>query len=253
MFLKAMIFVSHRRVDTAPQTQGLVAALRQHGWPVFLDVESIDPGQSIRSKIDAAIDFTAILLVLIGKSWRCDPGSSSSKLDDPYDFVRLEIEWAAQRAIPLLPILVDDAKMPKLTEVPPSLVGLLDLRAMPLRHDSYSRDSEDICDAVDSVMRKRGFGDRLGKIGRHQFLRGQQVKFATYDYNLSKEETGSVPVRAGHHQVGYVLGVKGKMVLVRFPAQRWTRTVLGKSTLMSKVDVSDFDSWIYGSNLKSVA
>jgi hypothetical protein len=53
------------------------------------------------------------LLAVIGKHWVSSADSQDRRrLDDPSDFVRIEIEAALQRNVPVIPVLVDGAAMP---------------------------------------------------------------------------------------------------------------------------------------------
>jgi hypothetical protein len=60
-----------------------------------------------------------VLLALIGLKWldARDENGTHRRLDDPDDFVRIEIVTALQRNIPVIPILLDGAKIPNLAEI----------------------------------------------------------------------------------------------------------------------------------------
>ena len=73
----------------------------------------------------AAVGSCAVLLVVIGGWWLTATGEDGRRrLDDPGDFVRLEIEAALARHVRVIPVLVDGARMPRAADLPASLEGL---------------------------------------------------------------------------------------------------------------------------------
>ena len=82
---------------------------------VFMDVDSIPPGVDFRRYIDTAVDQCDMLLAVIGRGWAGDAGTSR-RLDDPRDFVRIELEAGLKRDLPVIPILIDRPRCPS----PPS-------------------------------------------------------------------------------------------------------------------------------------
>jgi hypothetical protein len=101
----AAVFISYRRDDTGGQARALQDRLaRQYpDRPVFMDVDAIAPGVDFVEHIEHAIAGSAVLLALIGHDWLAPEGDGTRRLDDPTDFVRLEITAALQRRIPLIP------------------------------------------------------------------------------------------------------------------------------------------------------
>jgi hypothetical protein len=64
------------------------------------------------AEIEAAVGACSVLLAVIGPRWLTVEGDSGRQLDDPQDWVRLDIEAAIQRRVPIIPVLIDDARMP---------------------------------------------------------------------------------------------------------------------------------------------
>src|SRR5437762_5109992 len=109
------IFLNYRRSDTGGYAGRLADALeRRFGKnTVFQDTEAIEPGTNFVNAIDAAIARCEAVVVLIGDTWlneRNDDGTP--RLDDPHDFVRLEVASALRAGKPVLPVLVESATMP---------------------------------------------------------------------------------------------------------------------------------------------
>jgi len=74
-----------------------------------------------------------VLLALVGTDWaNLTDKQGRRRLDDPDDFVRLEIETALRRGIRVIPILIDDAEMPRSQDLPPRLVPLVNRQAITI-------------------------------------------------------------------------------------------------------------------------
>ena len=119
------IFISYRRDETAYPAGWLYDRLADHygGGQVFKDVDSIELGDDFVQVITRAVGSCDVLLALIGEQWlTITDEHGRRRLDDPDDFVRLEIEAALTRNVRVIPILVDGARMPRADELPPSLV-----------------------------------------------------------------------------------------------------------------------------------
>src|SRR5215475_5195525 len=103
------IFISYRRGDTGPIAHRLHDALGAlfGAEAVFIDVVDIDAGDDFGAVIEEKVGFCDVVLALIGKDWlsRADP-SGRRRLDDPNDWVRLEIGVALARDIRVVPLLV---------------------------------------------------------------------------------------------------------------------------------------------------
>src|SRR5262245_32492556 len=107
------IFLSYRRQDSAGVAGRIYDRLRAHFGEdaVFIDLDSIPFGADFRQHISSAVDQCGILLALIGRNWAGEAGNPR-RIDDPRDFVRIEIESALERNLPVIPILIDRAPMP---------------------------------------------------------------------------------------------------------------------------------------------
>jgi hypothetical protein len=107
---------------------------------VFKDVDNIDPGDEFVERITTAVGSCDVLLALIGPQWLTMTNKKGQRrLDDPEDYVRLEIEAALTRKIRVIPILVDEAQMPGADELPPTMAPLVRRNAVeisPLTFDT---------------------------------------------------------------------------------------------------------------------
>ncbi len=149
------IFISYRRQDSAYPAGWLYDRLADRFGPeqIFKDVDSIELGDDFVATITNAVGSCDILLALIGRQW-LDIASADGerRLDDPDDFVRLEIEAALEREVLLIPILVDGATMPRGDELPPSIAPLVRRQALELSPNRFKADTERLLDVMERTL-----------------------------------------------------------------------------------------------------
>ncbi len=85
---------------------------------VYRDLESIPPGKDFRSHISEAIHGADLLIVIVGPKWRGPKRGGSSRIKEATDPIRSELEVAMERDIPVVPVLVNGAAMPKPNDLP---------------------------------------------------------------------------------------------------------------------------------------
>jgi hypothetical protein len=132
------VFISYRRRDAHYIADRIYDWLeREFGADnVFKDVDAIPLGRDFRRFLQDAVTRCDVLLVVIGPRWLSETDAAGQRrVDDPEDWVRIEIETALQRAIPVIPLLVDGASFPRGEDLPPSLEGLVYRNGMPVRPD----------------------------------------------------------------------------------------------------------------------
>jgi uncharacterized membrane protein YhaH (DUF805 family) len=145
------IFLSYRRDDSAGAAGRLFDLLSQKldGVKVFMDVDSLEPGVDFASVIDERLSGCDYFIAVIGPDWAGIKGPDESRrLEDANDYVRLEIEAALRRNIRVVPVLVDNARMPRPDEVPASLHGLLRRNAIELPHHSFSKAAAELAGSI---------------------------------------------------------------------------------------------------------
>jgi hypothetical protein len=130
------MFISYRRSDSATVSGRIYDYLaRTFGENnVFKDVYAIPPGVNFAQYIDNHIRTCSVLLAVIGSEWaNASDQNGLRRVEDPNDFVRLEIELALKRKIPIIPVLVGGATMPSANILPPSLHNLTLQNAVVVR------------------------------------------------------------------------------------------------------------------------
>lgn len=142
-------FVSYHRADSAPYAGRLFDHLvREFGEnEVFFDVDTIAGGADFEREIQEKVQKSRFLLAVIGPRWgKLIRGSS---LIGARNWVRTEIEAALRAGIPVLPLLIPGARMPRKSELPTTLRAICSLNAIDLRdgrdfRTDYQRISETI-------------------------------------------------------------------------------------------------------------
>ena len=147
------VFLSYRREDSADVAgriyDRLAVAFGQD--QVFKDVDSIPLGVDFREHLQQVVGKCDVLLAVIGDQWLATArvGEASSRLEDPKDFVRIELESALQRGIPVIPVLVRGAAVPHEAELPSTLGTLAYRSGISVRSDpDFHRDMDRLIDGV---------------------------------------------------------------------------------------------------------
>jgi hypothetical protein len=149
------IFISYRREETAANAGRLYDHLtdrfgRDH---VFMDIDSIAIGIDFTKAVIEAVSGCNILLALIGRSWLAITDSKGSRrIENPDDWVRIEIETALQRDIRVIPVLVDGAVLPQADNLPPSLRPLVKRQTFELSHTGFRSQVMRLIEAVDEAL-----------------------------------------------------------------------------------------------------
>lgn len=145
------IFISYRRADSQGFTGRIYdrLAAKFGGRNVFMDVEAIEYGENFVHAIDEAVGNCDVLIAVIGREWlNLKNTGGLRRLDDPEDYVRLEIVTALKKGVRVIPALVDNAEMPMQNDLPNELRELSLLNAISLRNDSFDYDIQRLIDAL---------------------------------------------------------------------------------------------------------
>jgi hypothetical protein len=146
------VFISYRREDSAAYAGRLFDLLSgQFGAEnTFMDVDDIKGGDNFVTVIDRNLDVSDALLAVIGPRWLSvtEPDGGTRRLDNPRDFVRVEIARALQRGIRVIPVLVGGAALPRPADLPAELQPLCDRQAMEVRDTHFYADGKDLTDVL---------------------------------------------------------------------------------------------------------
>jgi hypothetical protein len=149
------IFISYRRTDTRADAGRLYDRLanRFSGDHVFMDIDDIQPGQKFLTVLQDTLDICHVLLVLIGPKWLdARDAGGLVRLQDDQDFVRLEVQTALQRGIPVIPILVNRAFMPTREDLPSGIDSLADHQALEISDSRFHDDVNNLIRALERIL-----------------------------------------------------------------------------------------------------
>jgi hypothetical protein len=152
------VFISYRRIDT-PHVAGRLfdrLEVRFGTGNVLMDVDSIEPGLDFAKTIEDAVGACDVLLALIGPHWvDAMDEHGRRRLEDPDDFITLEVTAALRRHIRVIPVLVDGAPPPRREDLPESLATLARRQGIRLDHASFGAGTAILMSALDRAIRAR--------------------------------------------------------------------------------------------------
>jgi hypothetical protein len=151
------VFICYRREDSAGFAgriyDRLVQGLGRDN--VFIDVDNIEPGLDFVEVLSERLGKCDALIALIGRDWISSTVKGDRRrIDDPHDFVRIEIEAALDRSVRLIPVLVDGATMPRREELPDSLQKLRHRQAIEISHNRFDSDVERLTRALSLIQQE---------------------------------------------------------------------------------------------------
>ncbi|MBL0168778.1 MAG: toll/interleukin-1 receptor domain-containing protein [Propionivibrio sp.] len=154
------LFISYRRDDQAGFAGRLADALGSAFGEdnVFRDIEDIRPGDDFVVALQKQLHGVGVMLVMIGPAWLTTSKNGVRRLDDPGDFVRLEIQAGLESGKPVIPVLVGGALMPAESDLPPALAGLARRQAVVLSDAGWRSDVERLVTSLRDLL--PGLGNR---------------------------------------------------------------------------------------------
>jgi TIR domain len=153
--VSSRIFISYRRDDASAYAGRLYDRLsaRFGDSQVFMDVDAIEPGIDFVQLIEESVDAADVLIAVIGRSWATAVDDEGHRrLDEPDDFVRLEVAAALRRKIRVIPVLVGGAAMPAADELPPDLAGLARRNGLAITDLDWRSGTDRLVETVERVL-----------------------------------------------------------------------------------------------------
>ena len=157
------IFINYRRDDSIGMAGRLHDRLAQTFGrdKLFMDVDHIPAGTDFVAHLNSQVAECDVVLVVIGPNWLgVKDDSGGRRLDNPDDFVAIEIAAALARDIRVIPVLVDGARMPKASELPDSLKPLARRQAAEVRHAHFGQDAEALVARMGEALGGGSVGSR---------------------------------------------------------------------------------------------
>jgi hypothetical protein len=151
-----MVFISYRRDDSGGHVGRLYDALSAHfgRQRLFFDIDHIAPGQDFVQVLESSLGRSSVLLVVIGKRWAGSGRIGARRIDDPGDFVRLEVARGLLRPeLRVIPVLIQGARMPAPTSLPDELKDLSRRNAIELSDLRWKEDVARLIASLETTMR----------------------------------------------------------------------------------------------------
>ncbi len=163
--MSGRIFLSYRRADASHATGRIHDRLcdKFNEKDIFFDIDAIPLGTDFVEKIEESVSACDLMLVVIGPDWlTAKDAKGQRRLDDPKDYVRLEILAALKRNIPIIPVFVEGANAPREDELPKDLGALARRHGARISHVGFGPDTEQLV---------RGIEAQLNEINRARLAR----------------------------------------------------------------------------------
>lgn len=152
------IFISYRRGDSADVTGRIYDRLIQHYGQasIIKDIASIPLGVDLGEYVDRMVGTCDVLIAIIGSGWlEATDSEGKRRLDNSRDFVRIQLESALNRGIPVIPVLVQNATIPSEEVLPVGLRNLTRHNAISVRPDpDFHRDINRLIAGLDTLLKR---------------------------------------------------------------------------------------------------
>jgi len=165
------VFISYRREDSGGFAGRIYDRLTNKlgRENVFFDVDAIPPGLDFVDVLSDRVGKCDALVAVIGKHWVASADSQNRRrLDDPSDFVRVEIEAALQRNVPVIPVLVDGAAMPQPDDLPTGMKTLTRRQGIEISHARFDSDVERLTRALSTLENELLRGEAAERVAREE-------------------------------------------------------------------------------------
>lgn len=227
------IFISYRRDDSG-YIAGMLAERLEAVFgadSVFIDVDAIPLGVDFREYLNQAVAKSELMLALMGNEWlNVKNAQGLRRLDDPADFVRIEIEAALKRQIPVVPVLLEQARMPLEAELPPSL------QPLAFRNAAEIRSGRDLNYHIEQLIRgiKNQYGGTASVVAADtQVPEAQPVKVSEQTTKKATEHPAEMtdlnlnktPAHTQRKPVLWLLAAVGALAVLGLALNLWLKTV----------------------------
>jgi hypothetical protein len=152
--LSGNIFISYRRDDTEGHAGRIFDRLSAR-FPgrVFMDITGINLGDDFVEAIEQQVAACRVFIELIGTQWATiTDHAGKRRLDQPQDFVRLEVSAALRRSITVIPVLVHGATMPDSGSLPEDIAPITRHNALPISEIDFDHDVQRLIDRLNAIF-----------------------------------------------------------------------------------------------------
>ncbi len=133
------VFISYRRDDSSGYSLAIYEKLKLAlgDDKVFMDLDDIPHGVDFSEHLEKVLSSASTVLVMIGDAWLNASNEHGRRLDNPSDFVRMEVATALDRDIRVIPVLLKNAQMPTQEALPEALQSLTKRNAIRIYDDQF--------------------------------------------------------------------------------------------------------------------
>jgi TIR domain len=157
------IFISYRRDDSAAMAGRLHDRLAETFGQanLFIDVDNMPAGADFVKYLNKQVGSCDIFLCTVGPNWlNAKDEDGQRRLDQSDDYVRVEIAAALSRDIPVIPVLIDGARVPNARELPGDVAALTRRNAVEVRSSHFRRDADELTQKISEVLKEKGSAHR---------------------------------------------------------------------------------------------
>lgn len=190
--MNTRVFVSYRR-DDSKHAAGRLAERLDERFTLFMDVDRIRPGSDFTTAIREAVDEADVLIAVIGPQWltiRANDGGR--RIDQPDDWVAVEIGTALRRGTRVIPVLVDGAQMPRRNDLPAALADMANRQPMKIAHETFAADSAELIETIEGLVRNKRRTSPRTKPKKGGVARRKQIWIAAGTACLLAASTGAI-------------------------------------------------------------
>ena len=156
--MASKIFISYRGDNSAGTAGRLHDRLAERFGQenLFIDVDNMPAGADFVEHLGKQVANCDIFLCTVGPNWlNAKDDDGRRRLDQPDDYVRVEIAEALKRTIPVIPVLIDGARVPKRGELPDDIAPLTRRQAVEVRNSNFRRDADDLTQKISGILREK--------------------------------------------------------------------------------------------------
>jgi hypothetical protein len=234
--MSGKIFISYRRDDSRYQARMIYEAFlrRMPRENVFMDIDTIPLGVNFVKVLEGWVEQCEVLLVLMGEDWAnsTDPKTGKRRLDNPKDFVRVEVRGALTRDIPVVPVMLDSAEIPDEHQLPDDIKGLLSRNAEFVEYRNFDAD-------VQRLLKKLGVGSSAKQTAAPAAiagtLRDQAIERSTRSSAEDFETQGDLADKA-----------RETRTLGKEWTKRWLTPIVGATGLLAAAVIGALVFWSPG-------
>jgi WD40 repeat protein len=149
------ITISYRRADSEAMTGRIFDRLiAQYGRDaIFRDIDNIPAGIDFRQHINEILLKTGVLLAIVGPKWLGSSRGGVERINEESDPVRVEVETALRRRLPIIPILIGNTRMPGSDLLPPSLKDFAFRNAVKIDTGrDFDHHMDQLFKAIDAIL-----------------------------------------------------------------------------------------------------